>query len=96
MTVWLPGVAGRPAPSSPLIGETPTGKAEVRAWWVPARTPPIALTLDVPAAVGDRPTLAPGVGAGVTLRYWGAALRFAASLVTRGQFLPDVVRESGE
>ena len=96
ITVWLPSVGGRPVPSSSLIGEMPDGKAEIRAWRVPACVTAIGPVLDLLAGVGDRPTLAPGIGVGVTLRYWSAALRFAAALVTRQQFLPDVIRQGGE
>ncbi|MBX7104584.1 MAG: hypothetical protein K1X57_10920 [Gemmataceae bacterium] len=96
ITVWLPTVGGRPAPSSPLIGESPIGKSELRAWQVAVCTLAVDPVLDLLAGVGDRPTLALGIGVGVTLRYWGAALRFAAALVARQQFLPDVVRQDGE
>src|SRR5262249_18377096 len=84
--------AGKPVPSSPLIGETSKGAAELRACQVPACVPKVSLVLDLLADIGDRPTLAPGIGVGVTLRYWSAAVRFAAALVTRETFLPDVVR----
>ena len=45
-----------------------------------------------PASVSAA-TIAPGIGVGATLHYWGLALRFAAALVAREQFLPNVVQE---
>lgn len=93
-TVWLPSVARRPVPSSPLLGDPPDGQPEVLAWTVPACRPGTALVLDLLAVVGEGPTLAAGVGVGVTLRYWAAAMRFAAALVTRQQFLPDLIHHS--
>ncbi len=92
LTVWLPTVAGSPVPSSPLLGEPREGNAELKPWLVPARVPRADSVLACLAGTGDRPTLAPGVGVGVTLQYWSAALRFAAALVARERFLPDVVR----
>lgn len=94
ITVWLPTAARRPVPSSPLLGDSPDGDPEVLAWTVPACRPDTALVLDLLAGVDEGPTLAVGVGVGVTLRYWGAAMRFAAALVTRQQFLPDLVQQA--
>lgn len=86
----LPSTRTGPLPSSPLLGELPTGTAERKPWQIPGAE----LTgLAFLAGVGERPTLAPGVGVGVTLRYWAQAARFAAALVAREQFLPDVVQE---
>ncbi|MBY0459548.1 MAG: ATP-dependent helicase, partial [Gemmataceae bacterium] len=96
VAVWLPTVAGSPVPSSPLLGEVREGKAELKPWLVPARVPQADGALAFLAGVGDRPTLAPGVGVGVTLQYWSAALRFATALVARERFLPDVVLRGNE
>ncbi len=95
-TVWLPTIAGKPVPSSPLLGDVPEGKAELNAWQVPVCVLESVSVLDFLAGIGDRATLAPGVGVGVTLRYWSTALRFAAALVAREQFLPDAVRRGKE
>jgi SNF2 family DNA or RNA helicase len=51
-------------------------------------SPDQAITL-LSACVG-RETLAPGVVVGKTLAFWATALRFAATLVARQQFLPGV------
>ncbi|MDB5313580.1 MAG: rapA 2 [Gemmataceae bacterium] len=91
-TVWLPGVADRPVASHPLIAEPPEPgeTAELAAWTVP--TLPLApeAVLELLAACADRDTLRPGVLVGPALRYWVSALRYAAGLVAREQFLPGV------
>lgn len=96
LTVWLPTVAGAPVPSSPLIGEAREGRSELKPWLVPACALRTDGALAFLAGTGDRPTLGPGVGIGVTLQYWSAALRFAAALVARERFLPDVARQGKE
>ncbi len=93
LTLALPSVRGGPAPSSPLLGELPTGKPTLKAWLIPAAETELSAALAFLAGVGDRPALGTGVGVGVTLRYCGQAVRFAATLVAREQFLPDVVQE---
>lgn len=96
ITIWLPTVNARPVPSSPLIEEIPDGTGKLQAWKVPACVLKSGSALDVLASIDASPTLAPGVGVGVTLRYWSVAYRFAVALVTRQQFLPDVVSKSGK
>ncbi len=93
--VWLPTIAGRPVASSPLIAEPPSGDSEASlAAWITTAVPlSPAQTVDLLGACLDRPTLAPGTIVGSTLAYWAAALRFAASLIAREQFLPDVESE---
>ncbi|HEY1188644.1 MAG TPA: SNF2 helicase-associated domain-containing protein, partial [Gemmata sp.] len=83
-------------PSSPLLAERREGPSELKPWLVSGFVPRGDIALSFLAGVGDRPTLAPGVGTGGTLRYWSAALRFAAALVARERFLPDVVQMGGE
>jgi SNF2 family DNA or RNA helicase len=96
LTVWLPTVAGKPVPSSPLLGDLPEGKSELTPWQVPVCGLDAASVLDLLAGIGDNPTIAPGVGVGVTVQYPSVALRFATALVAREQFLPDVVRRGKE
>jgi SNF2 family DNA or RNA helicase len=91
----LPTVGGLPVPSSPIVGDIPSETPEIRIWEVAAWTPVEDSGIDLLACVGDGPTLAPGIGIGSSLRYWAAAMRFAAALVTRQQFLPDLVRHDG-
>jgi SNF2 family DNA or RNA helicase len=95
-TIWLPTVDGVPVPSSPLLGDVPEGRPELKPWQVPACVPQTSNALGFLAGIGDRATVAPAVGVGTTLRYAGAVLRFAAALVARERFLPDVVRQGGE
>ncbi len=95
VTVWLPTASGRPLPSSPLIGDSAGGGDQVvRDWRVPACQLSVPIVLDLLAGVHDGPTLTSGIGVGVTMRYWAVAMRFAAALVTRQQFLPDLMQES--
>lgn len=45
---------------------------------------------------GNRSLLRPGLLIGSDLRFWSAALRFAAGMVMRGQFLPGVTSGNGD
>ncbi len=96
VTIWLPTVAGAPCPSSPLIAEPPTGDATLAPWQVTA----MPLTWDMLTALlgeaAGTTVLAPGIIAGDDLRYWAAALQFAASMVTRQQYLPGIAELAGE
>ena len=97
LTVWLPSVAGRPLPSSPLIAEAPPAPAEELAPWrvTGARVGWDSLSALLAQSV-ENPVLAPGVIAGEDLRHWAQALHLAASLVARQQYLPGVAEtESG-
>lgn len=91
---WLPAMKGRPVPSSPLVRggvePEPGGPVRLRAFRVPALTMPPSALLAVLGACDHRP-LAPGVMAAPDLAYWAAVLRFAASIVGRQAFLPDLV-----
>ncbi|MFO0810782.1 MAG: DEAD/DEAH box helicase [Gemmataceae bacterium] len=87
VVAWLPGVKKRPVPSTPILGESPDGPTEVKPWRVAALEPGDAIEL-LAAVTG--PTLAPGVAVGATLAYWAAAARFAAAIVAKEAFLPDV------
>jgi SNF2 family DNA or RNA helicase len=89
---WLPTVEGRPVPSSPLIAEPPEPGAEttLAPWAVAAVRLTPAHAVDLLGACADRETLAAGVVVGPALAFWATALRLAASLVAREQFVPDV------
>ena len=90
LTLWLPTIAGAPCPSSPLIADPPAGDERLAPWLVtglPLAWPALETLL---ATCAGNPVLAPGVIAGDDLRYWAAALHFAASLVARQQFLPGI------
>ena len=95
--VWLPTDGGVPAASSPLIADPPTRSAEVvlSAWTVTACPLSAADSLHLLSACADRQTLAPGVHVGRDFSFWVSAMRFAAALVGRQQFLPDVIEIGG-
>ncbi len=91
---WLPAIDGHPLPSSPLIAVDPTPKGDpVLASWrvsvVPANQV-LLLTCRSKDLAGEK-VLEPGVVIGDDLFFWAEALRFAGSLVTRQQFLPDLI-----
>jgi superfamily II DNA or RNA helicase len=93
--LWLPTVAGQPLASNPLIAPPPPeadSPAAPAPWGVTAWPLSPAQTVALLATCLDREALAPGVLVGRTLAYWVAALRFAAALVAREQFLPGVER----
>ncbi len=96
LTVWLPTVGQVPVPSSPLLGEVPPGSVALAAWEVPVCRLAAGAIVDLLAGLADRATFAPGVGVGLTLRYWAAAVQFAAALVAREQFLPDIAKRNDE
>jgi superfamily II DNA or RNA helicase len=89
---WLPTQGGQPLASSPLIAEPPelTEAPALAAWGVSALPLEGRQAVDLLAGWLDRDTLAPGLRAGVTLRFWADALRFAGALVAREQFLPGL------
>jgi SNF2 family DNA or RNA helicase len=64
--------------------------------WLPRETRidvlPVALPqcLELLARFGDKKIVRPGLVIGADLLFWAAALRFAAGLVMRGQFLPGL------
>jgi SNF2 family DNA or RNA helicase len=95
LTLWLPTAAGRPLASHPLIAPPPEADspAALAPWGVTARRLTPAQAVALLAACLDRDTLAPGVLIGKTLAYWASALRFAAALAAREQFLPGVERD---
>ena len=95
--MWLPTVAGVPAASSPLIADPPASTAEaiLSPWAVTAYPLSIADSLHLLCACADRQTLAPGVIVGRDLSFWASAMRLAAALVGRQQFLPDMIEIGG-
>ncbi|MEO7146118.1 MAG: DEAD/DEAH box helicase [Bryobacteraceae bacterium] len=93
---WLPSLQGRALPSTALVGEgaaTPDAP-ELMAWRVTVLAVTGETMLQALAACFGKRLLAPGVVIAVDLSYWTSALRFAAGLVMRGQFLPGVKLES--
>ena len=93
---WLPSAAGRPVASSRLVAEPPTaGAVELAPWTVTAIELPVDVAVELLCAAADRTTLIPGLVVGKALAFWTRALRFAAALVARQQFLPGV-RQQGK
>ncbi|HEY1336258.1 MAG TPA: SNF2-related protein [Bryobacteraceae bacterium] len=88
---WLPTASGRPAPSTPLLGDPPAGLCQLAPHTVTVLPLDGLELIDALAACAGQRLLAPGVLIGDDLAYWTAALRFAADLVRRGQFLPGAV-----
>jgi SNF2 family DNA or RNA helicase len=92
MIVWLPTLNDHPIPSSPLINDLPESvrKAALAPWKVTALRLPFEKAVEFLCRCIGKQILGPGVVIGKDLSFWTMALRFAAALVTKGQFLPDV------
>ena len=89
LTGWLPTAAGRPAPSSPLIGEAvPIEKTRIAPWPIEAIV--VDDTIELLASVVGKRLIAPGVVVGADLAFLATAMRFAAALVSRGHVLPSL------
>lgn len=95
-TAWLPTRNGQPAPSSALVSEAPLSSDECHL--APAIVTALPFggsqAIDLLAACLGKRLVVPGVLVGEDLAYWAAALKLAAGLVTRGQFLPEVRPEN--
>src|SRR5258708_39347833 len=89
---WLPSTAKGPVASAALLNDDTS--AIEKTHLAPCRVTALPLDLGraIPllAACAGKPLLRPGLLAGADLCYWAAALRFAAGLVMRGQFLPGL------
>lgn len=92
---WLPTAAGRPIPSSPLLGDRPSASAKIalQPWAVRVLRLKPKQTVDLLTACIGRETATHGVRVGPSLAYWSAALRFACALAGREQFVPSVRKE---
>ena len=97
VAAWLPTRGGLPIPSSPLIAEPPPSQEAVAL--APWRIAAVALApgqaVELLCGCMERPTLAPGVLVGRDAAFWAQALRFAAALVTRQQYLPGIESRDG-
>ena len=92
MTAWLPTRGSIPAPSTALISEQRATKARLRIapWSVAAYRLSNEEAVRLLSVSSDKRTLAPGLIVGVDTAYWAETLQFAASLVARQRFLPDL------
>ncbi|MGH2487016.1 MAG: DEAD/DEAH box helicase, partial [Ktedonobacterales bacterium] len=95
VTLWLPTLEGVALASNPLIAPTSDTPSDVTLapWSVECLRLDTGSLLLLLARCADRETLQPGLLLGVDLQYWVAAMRFAASLVTRQSFLPGLDRD---
>ena len=94
----LPAAGTIPIPSSSLIADPsdPKGGAVLLPWKVSALGLSTEQAVEFLCACMGKQILASGVIIGKDLVFWAQALRFAASLVTRQQFLPGLAEEKGE
>ena len=92
---WLPSNQEGPVRSTALLGGDAAlaGDAYLAPWIVAALPLDGSRSVSLLAACTDKPLLRPGLLAGGDLCYWAAAMRFAAGLVMRGQFLPGAAEE---
>ena len=98
INLWIPTIDGNPVPSSPLITEIPTSKAEVTLalWTVHAYPLEAEEAIVLLCTCMGKRVLAPGVISGNDLIWWAEALKFAGSLVAGQKYLPGVRVEDGE
>jgi SNF2 family DNA or RNA helicase len=92
---WLPTVADAPVASSPLIGEPPRGEPALHPWTLTACRLALPEAIDLLCACVGKEALAPGVFVGKDLAYVTDAMRFAAGLVARQEFLPGLAPRAG-
>src|SRR5690606_10178701 len=91
---WLPTKRRLPVPSSPMIAESPKGRGKhsITPWKVHAFRVPAGDAVEILSRMNGRRQLAPGIFAGVDLRYWWSAFQFALALTAREQILPALDR----
>jgi SNF2 family DNA or RNA helicase len=94
---WLPTYGGMPVASPVLAGggAAPDGECSLAPHSVFALPLEAAAAIDMLAAAAGKRVAAAGVLIGDDLAYWAGAMRFAASLTARGQFLPGLEKEAG-
>lgn len=95
VTAWLPTFDGDPVPSSPLAGgkAIPDGHCTLAPHVIATLPLHAKEAIDLLAACVAKRVAAAGVLIGDDLAYWATAMRFAATLVQRGQLLPGLLRE---
>ena len=97
VVAWLPSRADAPVPSSLMAGPMPKSRAKprLRPWVVTTlRLCPEQAVQLLQTCYGRR-VLKPGVVIGPDLAYWIHALRLAAALTARQQFLPTLSQRDG-
>lgn len=95
--VWLPTMDGKPVPSMDVLAEQPVAE---QCYLAPSIVHVVSFapedTMLVLAALKGKHLLAPAVLTGGDLRYWTEALSYAASLVSRGLYLPSMHQEGDQ
>ena len=97
VAAWLPTRGASPVPSSLLVAEPPrsNAKAKLALWSLSGYALSAAEAVEFLSIAAGRRTLAEGIVVGADLAYWSEALRFAASMVARQQFLPGLATVAG-
>jgi len=85
VTAWLPSNE-----AGPVAAADSTDAERLAPWTVAALPLNLSGSLYLLAACADKRVVRPGLIIGADLAYWAAALRLAAGLVMRGQFLPGL------
>ena len=95
---WLPTKGDRPVPSSPLVAESAdsSGPLALSPWTVAVLPLASEDAVSLLCASVGKQTLAPGVIVGRDLAFWARAVRFAAALVVRQQYLPSLESRDGD
>jgi SNF2 family DNA or RNA helicase len=95
-TAWLPTKNGTALPSSVLVSDDaePDTRAPPKPWTVTAIPLPPAHAVGLLRAAAEKPLIAPGIAGGDDLRFFCDVLRFAATLVASGQFVPSIARDA--
>jgi superfamily II DNA or RNA helicase len=94
-TASLPTKNGTAVPSSVLVSDDadPDSRAPAKPWTVTAIPLPPGHAIALLRAAAEKPLIAEGVAGGDDLRFFCAVLRFAATLVASGQFVPTIARD---
>lgn len=94
VNIWLPSSIKMPFPSSNLISETEisTDKAVLKPWVLKGIALEVDILIELLCSSLDRHIISQGVIVGKDITFWASAMRFAASLTARGQFLPSLNR----
>ncbi|MTV50516.1 ATP-dependent helicase [Heliobacillus mobilis] len=91
VTLWVPSTEAGPIPSSSLMGDVPTEDTiALRPWSLSALAFSGGDMGKLLCAFAEKSLWTPGVIIGDDLRYWTEASRFAAVLIAKQQYLPQI------
>ncbi len=90
--IWIPSAGHMPVASSPLIAAPPDAgeKVDISPWAVTVLPLGVAEAIKFLCCCVGKTILSPGVIVGDDLTFLAKAMRFAAALVAKQQFLPGV------